>query len=293
MSLSKEQLEYLKVAHPTPKTELDPKQVLLDKLKLYRGILTGEKLEYLESLIELETSAVRSELSLEEQEALLDLGLYQDIVKYNIGHRAKKILESLHMPELKIALDSKGDAFANLHFDSEQKSCAVLFYNGTVDFSKTLTPEERETSDVRLGHIRLYRFLIDDVIREQEFQLLQEEIQKKEDFFKRAKEGKVKIRSYEELTDAEWKWNQLNIRLQQLQAPITNHERYVSDAVEEIHNSLLNDYGLDRESFERPDRQGLDQVYAKLYDGDYSTCLQKTLVKRKPGLLLTDTITYR
>ena len=107
MSLSKERLEYLKVAHPASKTELDPKQVLLDKLKLYRGILTGEKLEYLESLIELETSAVRNELSLEEQQALLDLGLYQDVVKYNIGHRTMKILESLNVPEMKIALDRK------------------------------------------------------------------------------------------------------------------------------------------------------------------------------------------
>ena len=137
MSLSKEQLEYLKVAHPVSKTMLDPKQVLLDKLKLYRGILTGEKLEYLESLIELETSAVRSELFLDEQEALLDLGLYQDIVKYNIGHRAKKILESLYIPELKIALDSKGDAFATLYFDYEQESYHVFSYNSSCGFVVT------------------------------------------------------------------------------------------------------------------------------------------------------------
>lgn len=128
MSLSKERLEYLKVAHPTSKTELDPKQVLLDKLKLYRGILTGEKLEYLESLIELETSAVRNELSLEEQQALLDLGLYRDIVRYNIGHRTKKILESLNVPEMKIALAPSGDVSATLCFDKEHERYNVFFY---------------------------------------------------------------------------------------------------------------------------------------------------------------------
>lgn len=295
MSLSKERLEYLKVAHPVSKTMLDPKQVLLDKLKLYRGILTGEKLEYLESLIELETSAVRSELFLDEQEALLDLGLYQDIVKYNIGHRAKKILESLYIPELKIALDSKGDAFATLYFDYEQESYHVFSYNSKVDSinKRPLSPEERETKDARLGHIHLYRFLIDDVVRGQEFHLLQTEIQKKKDFFKQAKEGKIKIRAYEELTDADRKLHQLKSRLQRLQSPITNHTRYVSDAVEAAHNALLSDYGLDQGSFENPNRQGLDQVYANLYNGDYSTCLKKTFVKRQPGLLLTDNITYR
>lgn len=295
MSLSKEQLEYLKVAHPASKTELDPKQVLLDKLKLYRGILTGEKLEYLESLIELETSAVRNELSLEEQQALLDLGLYQDVVKYNIGHRTKKILESLHIPELKIALDSKGDAFADLSFDSEQESYHVFSYDSKIDSinKRLLSPEERETKDARLGHIHLYRFLIDDVVRGQEFHLLQTEIQKKKDFFEQAKEGKIKIRAYEELTDADRKLNQLKSRLKNLQEPITDQTRYVSDVIEVAHNALLSDYGLDKESFEWSHRQGLDQVYAHLYNGDYSTCLKKTLVKQKPGLLLTDNITYR
>lgn len=293
MSLSKERLEYLKVAHPASKTELDPKQVLLDKLKLYRGILTGEKLEYLESLIELETSAVRNELSLEEQQALLDLGLYRDIVRYNIGHRTKKILESLNVPEMKIALAPSGDVSATLCFDKEHERYNVFFYCQVKVGKEFPSPEERETKDARLGHIHLYRFLIDDVVHGQEFHLLQTEIQKKKDFFEQVKEGKIKIRAYEELTDADRKLNQLKSRLKNLQEPITDQTRYVSDVVEAAHNALLSDYGIENESFEWPHHQGLDQVYVKLYNGDYSTCLKKTLVKRKPGLLLTDNITYR
>ena len=155
------------------------------------------------------------------------------------------------------------------------------------------SPEERETKDARLGHIHLYRFLIDDVVRGQEFHLLQTEIQKKKDFFEQVKEGKIKIRAYEELTDADRKLNQLKGRLKNLQEPITDQTRYVSDVVEVAHNTLLSDYGIENESFEWSHHQGLDQVYVKLYNGDYSTCLKKTLVKRKSGLLLTDNITYR
>ena len=107
------------------------------------------------------------------------------------------------------------------------------------------------------------------------------------------KEGKIKIRAYEELTDADRKLNQLKGRLKNLQEPITDQTRYVSDVVEAAHNTLLSDYGIENESFEWSHHQGLDQVYVKLYNGDYYTCLKKTLVKRKPGLLLTDNITYR
>lgn len=293
MSLSKEQLEYLKVAHPSPKIEPDSKQLLLDQLKTYRGILTGEKLEYLESLMELEISAIQSELSLEEQQALLDLGLYRDIVRYNIGHRSKKILESLNVPEMKIALNPNGSASATLCFDEEREKYNVFFYCQVKVGKEFQSPEEKETKDIRLGHVCLYRFLIDDVIRGKEFRLLQEEIQKKKDFFEQAKEGKIKIRAYEELTDADRKLNQLKRRLINLQEPITDRTRYVSNVIEEVHEALLSDYGIENESFEKPHYQGLDQVYAKLYNGDDSTCLHKTLVKRMPGLLLTDQIEYR
>ena len=69
------------------------------------------------------------------------------------------------------------------------------------------------------------------------------------------KEGKIKIRAYEELTDADRKLNQLKSRLKNLQEPITDQTRYVSDVVEAAHNALLSDYGIGNESFEWSHRQ--------------------------------------
>lgn len=294
MSISKEQLEYLKAAHPLSKKELDSKQILLEKLKMYRNVLTSEKLEYLESLIELEISAIGNTLSRQNQLALLDLGLYRDIVKYNIAHRTKELLESLDIPGMELDLDSSGNVSTTLHFNKTRERYKVYFYHSKIETEGEFqSPEEMETKDIRLGHIYLYRFLIDDSIRAKEARLLRQKLAEEKAFLKQYKQGEIKIRAYEEITDASRNITQLERRLQKIQKPVTDRTKYISDVIEQVHNMILKDYGLTNDSFEEPHYQGLHQVYAKLYNGDDSTCLHKTLVKRMPGLLLTDQIEYR
>ena len=294
MSISREHLEYLKVAHPTPKLEQDPKQILLEKLKIYRGILTSEKLEYLESLIQLENSALQTTLSNEDQLALLEFGFYRDVVKYNISHRIINLVESLKIPEMKVDFDSNSNVSATLYFEKEQERYKLYFYDSRPDAeAKFLTPEELETDDMRLGHIYLYQFLIDDSIRAKEVSLLRKMIAEKKTFFRQYEEGKIKIRTYEELTDTSSKLERLKNKLQKIQKPITKQTKYASDVITAVYDNILKDYGLTSESFEDIQHQGMCKVYAKLYNGDETTHLHKTLVKRMPGLLLTTQIKYR
>lgn len=68
------------------------KEELIFELKNNKSIISNELYEYLNSLIELEFSALKNCITNEERKFLFDFGLYKQIVVYNIYERALNIL---------------------------------------------------------------------------------------------------------------------------------------------------------------------------------------------------------
>lgn len=68
------------------------KEELLESLKIYKEILNNETIDYLNSLVGLEFSALRAYISNSERNVLSNIDIYGHIVTYNIYHRAINIL---------------------------------------------------------------------------------------------------------------------------------------------------------------------------------------------------------
>lgn len=60
----------------------------------YRDIFTKETLDYIESLLNLEVSVFKPEISEENKKALMELRYFRNLVFYNLYHRAQKLYDN-------------------------------------------------------------------------------------------------------------------------------------------------------------------------------------------------------
>lgn len=70
------------------------KEYLIQLLNKYKTILSSEKIEYLEALINLELSCINNSITDLERETLSELSIYNQIIKYNIYYYTKRLLEN-------------------------------------------------------------------------------------------------------------------------------------------------------------------------------------------------------
>ena len=70
------------------------KEYLIQLLNKYKTILNSEKIEYLEALINLELSCINNSITDLERDTLSELSIYNQIIKYNIYHYTKRLLEN-------------------------------------------------------------------------------------------------------------------------------------------------------------------------------------------------------
>jgi len=78
------------------------KEEIERRLDLYRGILSPEAREYLDSLVNLEFSVLKSNIICEKDRAALSqLDIYKSLAQYNVYHRAIKIFQNQEGVNLK------------------------------------------------------------------------------------------------------------------------------------------------------------------------------------------------
>lgn len=87
--------------------KINTKEQLINILNQYRGILNNSMIEYLESLINLEFSVVRDNISDDDRYALSELEVYKRIAMYNIYKRALIIFKK-NEDEIKIFGNKEG-----------------------------------------------------------------------------------------------------------------------------------------------------------------------------------------
>ena len=69
------------------------KEELIELLKGYRGILNKEMVEYLESIINLEFSVIKPNITDEDRLPLSELDIYREAATYNIYERALSLFK--------------------------------------------------------------------------------------------------------------------------------------------------------------------------------------------------------
>lgn len=107
--------------------KISSKEELKESLNRYKRILNPRVIDYLNQLVELEFSAVKDIIDIEDREILQNLDLYKNIVAYNIYNRTLELLNNEQ--ELKI-FDNK-DRISGLmaYKDIGNPAIRILDYN--------------------------------------------------------------------------------------------------------------------------------------------------------------------
>lgn len=236
---------------------MQTKKELKHSLVAYKKILTNSIFDYLNSILELEFSVLKKNISDDERKLLTELSIYREIAIYNIYNRALKLIKEI---DLELPLEKDPD---HSHIALVSKKEEIPVFSFEVNNSK----EEKHL----LGTINLYKRLYDA----SESKLLLESTEKTLQELRSernphncnagitdpmeivydgpdtwwADEHDNEIRHYENIL------KRLNERER-----LTEEEKKIIIATDTIHSILLKDYGLTNEDLVDEEQQKLQEI---------------------------------
>lgn len=271
-------------------TKLNTRESLLEMLNKYRGILTRHTTDYLNSLIELEFSVIRDCISREDRDVLSELEVYRRIAVYNIYNRALNILK-----QTSYDISTYEDGFNGLCIYAKTgnaKELKVFDFNygeGSA-FSQPLIPSNYK--NMTIGDIALFQTIENKKLREVELARVIDELERlynqKNPYYSSANTGVIGGPAYQwdlehakAISEYEEQFRKLDGKQE-----LSDEDKIRIEMTKEINALLLEDYGLTHESFEDDDSSRFSFVVEETSE------LQKTLVKRIPGITIKNNIEY-
>ena len=265
-----------------PENKLATKEELIDLLKKHRGILTNSILDYLNSLVELEFSVVRKNISTEEREILSELEIYKKIATYNIYHRALQLLEQQKQP---LDIDNNGRLEISVQLENRRVELFSFDYQNRISLRENI-PDEYKT--MKIGTISLYRSLQNEDIREKEINRV---LRKLESLY--ASHNPYPHR-HSVVGGLDFYWErQHKERIEELEKKLTELEskkeltevdKKEIELTNDIHQLLLADYELTNEDFE-------ERKMPKFTTSEFDR-MNKIRTKKMPNLTIVDHIRY-
>lgn len=242
------------------------KEELIRELENYKTILNSEKYDYINSLIELEFSALQNYITQDEKNILLNLAVYRDAVIYNIYKRAYDLF-------------SKYDEISKVGNDSNSQNLNA-FINGFKIFEFNYN-SINNTQNKIIGSILLNNKFIDEDIRDKEI----ERVINKLDMLKNETNPfssksstlqaynwnfthKNEIEKYENLLDQYSSFEEL-----------TDKDKKNLEIINEVNELLLKDYDI---SFEKK-----DEVFSCV-----KSKMNKEYIKKLPDVSVKNIIRY-
>ena len=242
------------------------KEELIRELDNYKTILNSEKYDYINSLIELEFSALQNYITQDEKNILLNLSVYRDAVIYNIYKRAYDLF-------------SKYDEISKVGNDSNSQNLNA-FINGFKIFEFNYN-SINNTQNKIIGSILLNNKFIDEDIRDKEI----ERVINKLDMLKSETNPfslksstlqaynwnithKNEIEKYENLLDQYSSFEEL-----------TDKDKKNLEIINEVNELLLKDYDI---SFEKK-----DEVFSCV-----KSKMNKEYIKKLPDVSVKNIIRY-
>lgn len=269
--------------------------LLKEELKLllesYKGLLSKEIIEYLNSLIELEFSVIKDYIALNNREILTELSIYRYASIYNIYNRSIKLIKEHNLPLEINRFDKPIDVTKNslnLSFVTRSKKRINVFeYDYTYHSSyKNKIPEYYYNRN--LGGITIYQTLESKERKEEEINLILEKLEKLYD-----KDVPIKMLIEEDLMGYNTPFeNKIEIgllekRLTELDSKkeLTTEDREEIKITNYTAKILLDDMGLKEEDF-IVDKDDLFNM------GKEFTNLEETKVKKLTNLEIKRKIKY-
>ncbi len=271
--------------------KMNTREELLELLKGFRGILTKPMLNYLNSLIELEFSVIKEYISDSDRKALSELEVYKKIAIYNIYNRAQNLFNHQNG---EFIISGNNDGYETLRVSTKLSDRYVELF----DFDyKEIHSDRWDTPKIpsgfrtlNIGDISLFQTIESKELREAELMrvlgILHSLYDERNPYSFRfgvaggpgstwAFEHERKIQEYEE------KFKYLDSKEE-----LSDEDKREIEITRQIHDLLLEDFGLTSESFEDESNQPLAN------SGEGKTELKKTLVKKMPNLVIEDNIRY-
>lgn len=265
--------------------KVNTKEELIELLKEYRGILTDSMLNYLNSLIELEFSVIREYIGNDDRKALSELEVYKRIAIYNIYNRA---LNLFNQQNSEFIMSGNNDGLESLSVSTKLNDRIVKLFN--FDYSEHLSYNQIHSGykSMNIGNILLYQTLENPKLREAELNRVMSKLerlydQKNPHPSRRgvygdpgpqwAYEHRQEIAKYEKI------FTELDSKKE-----LSDDDKREIEITNQIHDILLEDYGLTNKSFEEENNRSVLN--------NKKSVLQKTLVRRQPNLTIANHIKY-
>lgn len=160
---------------------LSKEELKLLLFESYKGILSKEMIEYLDSLIELEFSVIKDYIALDNREILTELSIYRYASIYNIYNRTIKLIKENKLPLEINKFDKPIDVTKNslnLSFVTKSKKRINVFeydYNYHSPYRNKIPEYYYNRS---LGGITIYQTLESKERKEKEINLILEKLEK-------------------------------------------------------------------------------------------------------------------
>lgn len=258
--------------------KISSKEELKESLNNYKRILSPRIIDYLNQLVELEFSAVKDNIDIEDREILQNLDLYKNVVAYNIYNRTLELLNNEQ--ELKI-------------FDNKDRVSGLMAYKDIGNNTIRILDYKYDS-----GILKLFQTIKDKKARNEQLELVMtrlEQLYNQKNPYScsvtRLKQPYNK-KTLKRLGGPDAKWNfdhsrevseyeELFTRLDS-KKEITDYEKKKISITKKYHDLLFEEYGLTDEDF----------IISKQAPSTVDNISNKTLVKKLPGLKIENNIEY-
>lgn len=258
--------------------KISSKEELKESLNNYKRILSPRIIDYLNQLVELEFSAVKDIIDIEDREILQNLDLYKNVVAYNIYNRTLELLSNEQ--ELKI-------------FDNKDRVSGLMAYKDIGNNTIRILDYKYDN-----GTLKLFQTVDDKKVRKEQLELVMTKLEqlydKKNPYSCSVTELKQPYnkKTLKRLGGPGAKWNfdhsreiseyeELFARLDS-KKEITDYEKKKISITKKYHDLLFEEYGLTDEDF----------IISKQAPSTVDNISNKTLVKKLPGLKIENNIEY-
>lgn len=246
--------------------KISSKEELKESLNRYKRILNPRVIDYLNQLVELEFSAVKDIIDIEDREILQNLDLYKNIVAYNIYNRTLELLNNEQ--ELKI-------------FDNKDRISGLMAYKGIGNPAIRILDYNYEN-----GALKLFQTVADKKVRKEQLELVMtklEQLYDKKNPYHSDLElfgcpaTRWNIDYIKEVSEYEKLFTRLDSKKE-----LTDYKKKKIGITKKYHDLLFEEYGLTDEEF----------IVSKQTPTTIDNIINKTLVKKLPGLRIENNIEY-
>ena len=259
--------------------KVNTKKQLLELLMKYKGILTENMVDYLESLINLEISVIREYISDSDRKALAELEIYKKVAIYNIYKRAQNLFKKQEGEFVTYGNNKGNEGLSVLAKLSDRNVKLFNFdYKEIHSYIGENPKIPRGFKTLNIGEVSLFQTCESKELREAEIDKVRKTLKMLRGLRNpygiqpgiiggpgpiwEFKHGR-KVQEYKE-------------KLEQLESRLNDEDKKEIEITSHIHDLLLEDFGLTNEDFIEKDK----------------TNLNKTLVRKMPNLTITNHIKY-